>query len=340
MYKKKYLKYKKKYIDFKLQIGGNPNYFWYNDEQEKKHTFFPDGKFSFLPKEIPNEKFTPLVCNENQKIFENLAVNPINRYYLTKNHISHSDVRRFKYDNKVWHKKITFDDKYLNPGLIAFTLLKVMCLLEKNFFNFFNFDNIDLLSIGSGNGLFESLCQQIFGIPILCVDPNPLGFMSFDLKKPFIEPRFKNTLEYFTYDKKKDETVLFLIWPETPNKGVLPYDLDAILLLKPLAFFIIYSDNNLSAGSSELWKLIENDSFDVGFQTYKKKFKRNGTINIVKSLIFNGSAVVKLALFVNDSKYQLFEDNRLKFYKTPFIQNYTTVDEEMIELGDFDPHKD
>ena len=218
-----------------------------------------------------------------------------------------------------------------------------MCLLQKNFFNFFNFDNIDLLSIGSGNGLFESFCQTIFGIPIICVDPFPPKLQMVDGEIPFIKPMFNYTVDYLDYDKKKDETVLFLIWPE-PTEEVEdenPYDLDAIILLQPLAFFIIYSDVGFLAGSKQFRELIKNNNFKVGFQTYKKKLQRNGNVNITGFYSLSSpNAVMKIALFVNDSKYQLFEENRLKFYKTPFIKNYTTVDEETIELGKFDPFRD
>jgi len=299
MYKKKYLKYKKKYIDFKLQIGGIEHYIDYDK----------------------SNKLTPLTCKDDpeKSYIDNLKL----IIYL----------RKAKYDNI-----------YFNVALRIYNIEEVLCLLQKNFFNFFNFDNIDLLSIGSGNGLFESLCQQIFGIPILCVDPDPLDFMRFKLKEPFIKPMFNYTVNYLQSKTKKDETVLFLIWPEPYNEveeeDVIPYDLEAILLLQPLAFFIIYSNRGFLAGSRQLRKLIiPTDIFKVGHQIYKKKLQRNVRVMIKGAAVISlgDEAVINIALFVNDSKYQLYEDNRLKFYKTPFIQNYTTLDEETIDLGYYNP---
>jgi hypothetical protein len=300
MHKKKYLKYKKKYIDFKLQIGGIEHYIDYDT----------------------SNKLTPLKCKDDpeKSYIDNLKLT----IYL----------RKAKYDNI-----------YFNVALRIYNIEKVLCLLQKNFFNFFNFDNIDLLSIGSGNGLFESLCQQIFGIPILCVDPYPLDFMRFKLKKPFIKPMFNYTVNYLESEKKKDETVLFLIWPnnlseEEEEEDVIPYDLEAILLLKPLAFFIIYSNRGFIAGSRQLRKLIiPKNIFKVGHQIYKKKLQRNVRVMIKgPSVISLGDeAIINIALFVNDSKYQLFEDDRSKFYKPQFIENYDEVDEEIIELGYYNP---
>jgi hypothetical protein len=297
MYKKKYLKYKKKYLDFKLHKGGNLYAISYDN----------------------SNKLTPLECEKDKKLnfFEKI-------------------IKKF---NK---EEVRFNNDNFNIGLKVFNIKKVLCLLQKNLFNSFNFDNIDLLSIGSGNGLFESMCQTIFGIPIICVDPKPPQLKKVEGEVPFLTPMFSYTEEYVNYDKKKkkDETILFLIWPEPDKINVddeenyLPYDFEAIFMLQPLAFFIIYSDTGFIAGSSPLHEKIIEYSFKIG-QEYRTKLKRIVTVNLKFPYSLLGpEGVVKIALFINEDKYQL-EKNKSKYYKPSFIENYEKVDIEHIDLGDF-----
>jgi hypothetical protein len=242
-----------------------------------------------------SNKLTPLDCNTNMSFIDKIK--------------------------KILKKKIDikFNNINFNLALRAFNVLTVLCYLQNYFFNFFNFDNIDLLSIRSGNGLFESLCQEIFGIPIICVEPNPPDLETVVGEAPFLKPIFRYTEDYMKQDKKKAETVLFLIWPDRAQ--VDEYDLEAIQLLKPLAFFIIYSDD-LMAGSTELRKLMEQNNFKIGFQEYKKKLQINGEA---------ARGVLKIALYVNDSKYQV-EHDKSKYYKPSFIENYTKLSKLTIDL--------
>jgi len=137
-------------------------------------------------------------------------------------------------------REIRFIDfKYINfnQGIKIFKLPNCMRFIEDYLYNFFDLSDIDLISIGSGNGLFEKCCEDVFGKKIICIDPAPTSFASSGLDdKPFIKPDFDTVDNYLLSATKKDKSILFLIWPDP----TLDYDIEAILKLKPISFFIIY----------------------------------------------------------------------------------------------------
>jgi hypothetical protein len=98
------------------------------------------------------------------------------------------------------------------------TLLECMVLMEVNLFNLFNFENIDLISIGYINdGYFENLCEQIFGVKILC----------------FSQENIDRSLEEYKKSKqKKQHSILLYISSETEIYKAMEQ-------LKPLAFLEI-----------------------------------------------------------------------------------------------------
>ena len=167
---------------------------------------------------------------------------------------------KYKYKYQLLKNQLGGNDKYLNIAIRRFG--KDLCL-DTLYRFFIIFPGITRLSIGSGNGYFEHLYSEKFKDepPIICIDPNPLSYESKDLVKPFTRPEYP-TAEAFKAVNPETETVLFINWsgPDPENT----YDIDAIKLLKPLAFFIIYAerDSGLShqAGSDELISFIDTFS--------------------------------------------------------------------------------
>jgi hypothetical protein len=105
----------------------------------------------------------------------------------------------------------SFDDTKLNDGINLLSLPRCMRFLEKNLFNLFNFTDIDLLSIGSGNGLFEKITETIFGVKIICIDPAPISFNSSGLETPYLSPKYRVVDEYLCEPSRKSESILLLI---------------------------------------------------------------------------------------------------------------------------------
>jgi len=128
--------------------------------------------------------------------------------------------------------------KFLNFAINSFTIDRCLSRLHE-LFSIENFGaDIDRLSIGSGNGYFESLYHQKYPSDpqIICIDPDRLSYNSGGLSKAFIEPIYATVEEYKRANPKKD-TLLFINWPDPE----IPYDIDSIRSLNPLGFFIIYA---------------------------------------------------------------------------------------------------
>ena len=128
--------------------------------------------------------------------------------------------------------------KFLNIAINSFTIDRCLERLHE-LFSIENFGaDIDRLSIGSGNGYFESLYHQKYPSDpqIICIDPDRLSYNSRGLSKAFIEPSYATVEEYKRANPEKN-TLLFINWPDPE----IPYDIDSIRSLNPVGFFIIYA---------------------------------------------------------------------------------------------------
>jgi len=283
-YKQKYLKYKNKYLQLKSQIGGEGvSYLWYADNVDKK--------FSLV--NIYNNPMQNLVSRlYKQYLTDNRPIDYNGVQISSQNDIKY-------YGQKLL--KVDFDYKYFNIGIKMFKLPYCMNFIEKYLYDFFNLSNIDLISVGSGNGLFEKCCVDVFGKEIICIDPAPLSFASDGLRTSFREPTFATVDDYLKSPSKKDNSILLLIWTDP----TLIYDIDAILKLNPLSFFIIYGQHPL-AGSEELRASLYSDSQDftlrgknykkiadnIGFGSFLTPFGEN-VINIRMSVCINSTKINK-----------------------------------------------
>jgi hypothetical protein len=179
----------------------------------------------------------------------------------------------------------------LNPGIETLTLeiCKHYFYLFISHFNDYFMKRIKIISVGSGNAFFESIVRNnVFEnmklrLDIVCVDPNPDKFIphvsrknlfnaSFTHnKRIFIQPKFPTVQELISTNSRIVENCfLMLIWPD-PN---LSYDLEAILLLKPIGIFIIYTIplpdewNSRLSGSRILIEFL-NGSYEVNDLSYR-----------------------------------------------------------------------
>jgi hypothetical protein len=142
------------------------------------------------------------------------------------------------------------DDDYLNWAL-KFLLKSSIVLFATFLRNFKKYNKI--ISVGSGNGYFEYLLEKIFGIKIICIDPNPNLF----LKKqdgPFKVPEYP-TVDDFLVENISEDCLLILNWPNPDtipnnNKSKDNYDVEAIKKLKPIGIFIIYEETGIAGSES------------------------------------------------------------------------------------------
>jgi len=131
---------------------------------------------------------------------------------------------------------------------------------------FYNHYKLPCISIGSGMGLFENLCQeQQEDMNLILIDPNPFrGFMSYIQNSDNNQVKQMGTIEGFkkafnkqstafphlnpNYDyiesliKERNDLInqstMLLNWCD-PGKS-FTYDYDAIYLMKPVSIFAIY----------------------------------------------------------------------------------------------------
>jgi len=280
-YKQKYLKYKNKYLQLKSQIGGvGLSYLWYANDVNRK--------FSLV--DIYNNPMQNLVSR-------------LYKQYLTDNRSIDYDGVQISSQNDIKYYgqkllKVDFDYKYFNIAIKMFKLPYCMNFIEKYLYNFFDLSNIDLISVGSGNGLFEKCCVDVFGKEIICIDPAPLSFASDGLKRPFREPNFATVDDYLKSPSKKDNSILLLIWTDP----TFIYAIDAILKLNPLSFFIIYGRHPL-AGSEELRTSLYSNSqdFTLRDKNYKKIADNMGYGNFVTE--FGKSLIdIRMSVCINSTK--------------------------------------
>jgi hypothetical protein len=120
-----------------------------------------------------------------------------------------------------------------------------------------NYKNLPLVSIGSGNGLFEKLIlKKNESTQIICIDPNPKSYSKIDVQ---LNPDYSYDIQLTT--EKPDiinNCVLLLNWC-CPNNS--SYDYDAIINIKPVAFICIYETfmgSNGAAGGERFYGYIRN----------------------------------------------------------------------------------
>ena len=236
--------------------------------------------------------------------------------------------------------KVNFDYKYLNNGIKMFKLPYCMNFIEKYLYNFFDLSNIDLISVGSGNGLFEKCCEDVFGKEIICIDPAPLSFVSDGLTKEFKKPAFNTVDEYLLSPTKKANSILLLIWPN-PS---LTYDIEAILKLNPISFFIIYGNYPLAC-SEDLRTLLYSDENDITLndKNYKKIAFTRG-FGIFSSPIGSQMIDIQMSGCINSAKInisdmlQLLKDKGFDALSStyPYLKRDFIIRAISSEMGKFD----
>jgi len=194
---------------------------------------------------------------------------------------------------------------HLNFAIRAFRIEKCLDLLHKLFSSYD--ETYDRVSIGSGNGYFESLYNTQYSPPyeIICIDPLALSFNSSGLDRPYIIPKYQNVQEYMAKKDPKKQTLLFINWPDP----ALSYDIESIKLLKPAAFLIIFAKQNMVdalspfAGSPELVDILTDTSASIDI--YGQKFLR---ILLRKGRFFGSGGVdglesnFRIALYLDTTK--------------------------------------
>jgi hypothetical protein len=194
------------------------------------------------------------------------------------------------------------NEKHMNEAMLSFGVDTITNILFKCFSHY----KVRNVSIGSGNGLLEhEFVTKYPTLDIICVDPNPLEFISDELAKPFKVPTFKRAEELLSRDLTiQNNCVLLLNWCY-PNDST--YDYDAIQILKPLAFITIleHFGNSGGAGGQKFHNFLrETDKYTCVHRISLDKQQKDLTIewwqkvelplptnidlpDIVKSLIIN-----------------------------------------------------
>jgi len=260
-YKQKYLKYKNKYLHIKLQIGGSDTFLWYNAEGDKKFTVPNDIKYENVQNKI-TIAYLEFLWNNSPYNFDGLEIKQdgIPIYYSAQLNF------------------IEFDKKKLKDVIQKMTLSECMAYMEVNLFNLFNFENIDLISIGYTNdGYFENLCEQIFGVKILC----------------FSQENIDCSLEEYKESKQKKQQSILLLYISSETERY-----KTIKQLKPLAFLEIkncpYQKTDYIFTDENVYIIIEKKEKEIEEKEFKKK--------------------VCMILWINISFYNVYTGKH-KFYK-------------------------
>ena len=355
-FKQKYFKYKYKYLYIKSQIGGSESILWYVEDQDRKFSLLNiyeaeqqnkirdiyvswlwlDGekickKIKYIDKRQEKEKE---ICIEKKD--DNVSLNFMENKYSAGKMIPIEKKIRF----------IDFNYVNFNQGIKICKLPNCMRFIEDYLYNFFDLSDIDLISIGSGNGLFEKCSEDVFGKKIICIDPEPTSFASSGLDdKPFIKPDFNTVNDYLLSATKKDKSILFLIWPD-PS---LDYDIEAIFKLKPISFFIIYGDFPL-AGSEYLRGLLYSKEKDIilRYNDEQEEYEKLATTEVVGSmdLEIKMSINIRMSVFIKkiisndilELKQNQYEINiKYSYFKKPLISKLslnTVPINERFSVGD------
>ena len=221
--------------------------------------------------------------------------------------------------------------KFLNLAINSFTIDRCLSRLHE-LFSIENFGaDIDRLSIGSGNGYFESLYHQKYPSDpkIICIDPARLSYNSGGLSGAFVEPTYLKVEDYKRANPKKN-TLLFINWPDPE----IPYDIDSIISLNPVGFFIIYAmrphdmkppmtdDMVPLAGSEDLHRVL--NSFK------DRNLKINDTsyslMTDVDSKYKDEQSNLKMSMFINFRKFDelgISKDIKLLTTRRIFFETIT-----------------
>lgn len=181
------------------------------------------------------------------------------------------------------NNNINIENKY-SRGIKIIGLEKVIKVAKKYLCN-----NICSVEVGSGNGYFAKILEEVGINPIITIDPLNYYFNG----QPDKEPDFPSIDKFITSHSfpGMKNTNLILNWPSPRNYNneTQSWDLEAILKLKPQIIFLIYA----SCGTSGSLALLE----------WLKIQNRYIIINIIKRQIpasktFNGTYPIKIKLLV------------------------------------------
>jgi hypothetical protein len=286
MFKNKYLKYKNKYLQIKLlqlKIQNGGGYKWiYKDTPKRDET--RNSPLSLISTLQADQKKIEEIYNDS--IWNNKQTKTkINEYTLIIKNLGKEDEKILYRSKEIIRKVVSNNYKYYNPAMVVFGI--DICIKSLHtFLQSYKYKDIQKLSIGSGSGILEYEYNKLFPTeqPLICIDPYPLSYNSGELVKPFQEPKYKTIDEFICENTTfvNYNTILVINWPD-PKKN---YDIEAIIKLNPLAFFVIfyikkdddiYTKENV-AGSIELQNLIKeiqeklNKTYKVVREIYTKKY--------------------------------------------------------------------
>lgn len=123
-----------------------------------------------------------------------------------------------------------------------------------------------IVSIGSGNGVFEKELEKKFNIKIICIDPDETLFLEGDT---FKKPQYMNVQSYIASEEYDEKKPIFMIinWPffddwlnqnpvesdvfDINDQNNIDYDIFAIQELQPDAMLLHYAPCG-AAGSTRL----------------------------------------------------------------------------------------
>ena len=125
--------------------------------------------------------------------------------------------------------------------------------------------NVPVISVGPGSGALEKLLEKELGIDIICVDPDPLSYTSLD--EPFIKPLFSTVEEIIRKEPKYVGNCILFICNAEPclydiyilSGNNIPYDYNAVQLLRPKCIISIYDPIDNIAGSEQFSRWIEDN---------------------------------------------------------------------------------
>lgn len=115
-------------------------------------------------------------------------------------------------------------------------------------------NKLPIISVGSGDGEYESKISQMFGFDIICIDPKPGSFSQNETV--YLAPKYATVTDLI---KEQPDIVgkcnLLLIWPNPDSFGT--YDYEAIEALKPKEIVSVYAVCG-AAGSSNFHSFVKN----------------------------------------------------------------------------------
>ena len=284
----KYLKYKNKYLQIKLlqlKIQNGGGYIWiYKDTPNRDEIKIRNSPFSLISTLQADQENIEKIYQ--QSIWYNKqTIKKINDNTIIIKNLGKEDEKILYRNKEIIRKDISNNYIYYNPAMVVFGI--DVCLKSLHtFLQSYKSKDIQKLSIGSGSGILEYEYNKLFPTeqPLICIDPNPLSYNSGGLVEPFQKPKYKTIDEFITENTTfvNYNTVLVINWPE-PKAN---YDIEAIIKLNPLAFFVIFYKKKEDdiyakesvAGSIELQNLIKdiqeksNNSYKVIREIYTKKY--------------------------------------------------------------------